>query len=74
MFDRCQQVGRRRPDRKDHVWARWGKGGWKCVLCGAVTRTKEPPPYPTPGDFVPDLFEELTDAERAQCPPLVGAS
>lgn len=60
-----QQPHRKRLDRKDHVWFRDG-GRWKCCLCGAVTPF--PPHYPTPPDWAPSRYEELTADERGLCP------
>lgn len=58
----------RKLDRADHVWTtHYGRSGWICCLCGALTT--RPPDYPTPGDWLPTEFVKLTDAERALCPP-----
>ena len=48
----------------DHFWEKRGKI-WKCLLCGGISLQK-PPPLPTPADWSPDAFEELTDEERAR--------
>lgn len=54
-------------DRTDHVWIVRPGGGYKCVICGGVTKT--PPHYPTPKDWMPDGFElPLTPTERQVCP------
>ena len=67
---RFQTPASRRPiDRTDHVWFAVGTR-FKCCLCGAVCF--EPPPYPTPPNWVSTRFEELTDEERLLCPPAAG--
>ena len=60
-------------DRGDHVWfLKYIEGGngrtqFKCCLCGALT--ENPPPYPTPENWVPNEHElPLTDQERKLCP------
>ncbi len=60
-----QKVGQRKVDRKDHCWRQWD-GGYKCVLCGAVT--KYPPPYPTPPKWMPDRYEVVTKEDDELCP------
>lgn len=52
-------------NRSKHVWVKTPTGRWKCVLCGAITR--EPS-----DDCEPDCYEDLTDEERAVCPPKIG--
>ena len=64
-----QRVGDHRLDRKDHVWTTLTlEAGpmYKCVLCGALTL--RPPPYPTPADWLPGRYRELTQADRESCP------
>lgn len=53
-----------RVDRKDHVWFKH-KGLYKCCLCGAVCEV--PPPYPTPANWMPMMYEPLNEPERMQC-------
>jgi hypothetical protein len=59
-------------NRGDHVWHQvhleGGRIQYKCCLCGAVTKVK--PPSPTPEEWMPDRYEELTPADRAMCPRL----
>jgi hypothetical protein len=56
-----------RPDRKDHIWVAVSheglRLGWKCILCGARTRS-EPPAPGAAGNWCPDTYEPLTPAER----------
>ena len=55
--------------RSDHVWfLKSGGGGttYKCCLCGGITLN--PPPHPTPKDWMPEDYEELTQPERDLCP------
>lgn len=54
----------KRPNRREHIWKRQGRKRWKCLLCGAVVCDRLPPDTPTPKDFHPDSYEELTDHER----------
>ncbi len=54
-------------DRADHVWFERRKGGWKCLLCGAVTDLI-PPDYPTDKDWIPARYDKLTKDERALAP------
>ena len=70
IHERFQQVGDTLVHRAEHVWLnlkKQNRPGWKCVLCGAVTR-KSPPVKPTPDEWLPDTFEPLTDSERNLCP------
>lgn len=55
-----------RLDRKDHVWDFRSGSCWKCVLCGAVS--KSPPWYPTPPQWTPSRYEALSEEDRALCP------
>ena len=67
--ERFQQVGDGFLNRADHVWMRLkvqNRPGWKCVLCGAVTK-KTPPVHPTGEGWTPEVYEPLTDEERKQC-------
>jgi len=58
-----------RPNRSDHVWIiHNGSYKYKCCLCGALT--DQPPPYPTPPEWLPHKCEPLTDEERAMSPYL----
>lgn len=61
-----QRVSDKIVDRTDHVWMATG-AGWKCVLCGGVTG-RQPPPYPTPTEWIPDDHEKLAQPERDLCP------
>jgi hypothetical protein len=63
-----QLVGQPVLDRTDHVWKRT-KAGYKCLLCGGVTRD-EPPEYPTDPGFAPDRYDPLTEKERSLVPPV----
>jgi hypothetical protein len=57
--------------RSEHVWFRLVRkglfAGYKCCVCGALTR-REPPDRPTPEDWMPERYEELTPDERAMSP------
>lgn len=57
-----QVAGAKANDCKDHIWTEIGCDGWKCVLCGAVT--KSPPKSPTPSDWMPERYELLYPNER----------
>ncbi len=61
-----QKAGQRKVDRKDHVWRADKTHGYKCVLCGALTKT--PPPHPTPMDWMPDHYELVTKDDELLCP------
>lgn len=64
-------------DRRDHVWNRIENTDpvvegvdhpphkYKCVLCGGVD--VNPPPFPTPQDWLPSTVVELTQEERDLC-------
>ncbi len=70
MRSRLQRAGRGKVKRTEHVWHPRRRGGWVCVLCGAVHYN--PPPHPAPAEWVPEFYEPLTDKLRALCPPEVG--
>lgn len=55
-------------DRKDHVWLRVPRGGWRCCLCGAFTGALLPPTYPTPSTWRPERYDVLTAEERGSDP------
>lgn len=59
---RVQVVGQAGLDRAKHVWYKIADGRWKCVICGGVSKVPS-------SDDRPDRIEELTDTERAMCPP-----
>lgn len=52
-------------DRSDHIWFR-KDGKWKCALCGAITRSK--PSRPTPPNWMPERYDELTPEDRSHAP------
>lgn len=57
MPETIQRVGRKKADRKLHIWHLRTDGTYKCVLCGGVTDT------PTVNDIC-NHYEKLTPAER----------
>jgi hypothetical protein len=71
MFQTTAQAGPL--NRNDHVWAPHptpAGPGYKCLLCGGVTRAR-PPDFPTPWGWLPERYEPLTSAERGRCPAQV---
>ena len=67
----AQMLGDGIPHRAEHVWFRIPdgprRGYYKCCLCGAIA--VEPPPFPTPDDWMPLDYElPLTPDERRMCP------
>lgn len=62
-----QKAGKKSLNRSDHVWMEQ-RGGYKCCLCGAICVI--PPDYPTPHDWMPNKYEQLTRDERDKAPLL----
>lgn len=52
--------------RSDHIWLLVDEDlptmRFKCCTCGAVTNA--PPPFPTPPNWMPRRYEELTSDDR----------
>lgn len=71
-----QTVDNKHPDRTDHVWMKCDGADppktryYRCVLCGAVT--DDPPDYPTPKEWTPKFYDEITAKDRELCPPRTG--
>lgn len=59
-----QRVSDKVVKRTDHIWKKFGNGHL-CCLCGAFTR-KGPPPFPTPDDWMPEMYMVLNEKDRAQ--------
>lgn len=58
-------------NRADHIWTEiYGEDGLKrylCCLCGGITAN--PPNYPTPADWLPELgYRRLLQSERDKAP------